>query len=77
MIDKKRFFRLAEYGARYALAVTGAEHEGFQNQQVERTLQESYMIIGIALGRHRPKNCIAWVGCQQEPERISLQEESN
>src|SRR5580698_4402649 len=34
MIDKDRFFRLAEYGTCYALSVTGAQQESFQNEQV-------------------------------------------
>ena len=52
MINKKDLFRLTLYGARYALPVTRAEHEGFENEQVERALQEGNAIVGIVLGRH-------------------------
>jgi hypothetical protein len=51
MIDEKHLFRLALYGARYALPVRRAEHEGFENEQVECALQEGYAIVGIILGR--------------------------
>jgi hypothetical protein len=40
------------YGTRYALPVTRAEHEGFENEQIERALQEGDAIVGIVLGRH-------------------------
>ena len=52
MINEKDLFRLTLYGARYALPVTRAEHEGFENEQVERSLQEGDAIVGIVLGRH-------------------------
>ena len=52
MINEKDLFRLTLYGARYALPVTRAEHEGFENEQVERALQEGDAIVGIVLGRH-------------------------
>jgi hypothetical protein len=34
------------------LPVTRAEHEGFENEQVECALQEGDAIIGTILGRH-------------------------
>jgi len=52
MINEKDLFRLTLYGARYALPVTRAEHEGFENEQVERALQEGNAIVGIVFGRH-------------------------
>lgn len=52
MIDKDRFFRLAEYGTCYALTVPGTEHKSFQNEQVERALQQSDAVVGITSGRH-------------------------
>jgi hypothetical protein len=52
MINEKDFFCLTLYGARYVLPVTRAEPEGFQNEQVERALQEGDAIVGIVLGRH-------------------------
>src|SRR6185312_5340546 len=51
-VSEKDLFRLTLYGARYALPVTRAEQEGFENEQVERALQEGDAIIGIVLGRH-------------------------
>ena len=52
MIDEKDFFRLTLYGARYALPVKRAEHEGFEKEQVECALQEGDVVVGIVLGRH-------------------------
>jgi hypothetical protein len=52
MINEKDLFRLTLYGARYALPVTRAQHEGLENEQVERSLQEGDAIVGIVLGRH-------------------------
>src|SRR5205823_14992556 len=52
MINEKDLFRLTLYGTRYALPVTRAEHEGFENEQVERALPEGDAIVGIVLGRH-------------------------
>ena len=58
MINEKDLFRLTLYGARYALPVTRAEHEGFENEQVEGALQEGDAIVGIVLGRHPTQACI-------------------
>jgi hypothetical protein len=67
MVDEKHLFRLALYGTCYALPVTWAEHEGFENEQVERALQESDAIAGIILGRHPTQSMSSsWVGCQQK-----------
>jgi hypothetical protein len=52
MINEKDLFRLTLYGTRYALPVTRAEPEGFENEQVERALQEGDAVGGIVLGRH-------------------------
>ena len=47
MVDEKSLFRLALYGARHALAVTRPEQKGFQDEQVERALEESDAAIGF------------------------------
>jgi hypothetical protein len=53
--------------------VTRAEYEGFENEQVERALQEGDAIVGIILGRHPTQSmALSWVGCQQELRGGSL-----
>src|SRR5262249_39429058 len=66
MINEKDLFRLTLYGARYALPVTRAEHEGFENEQVERSLQEGDAIVGIVWDGHPTKG---WLYCGSDVKR--------
>ena len=52
VIDQEDFLRLALDGARYSLAVAGAEDEGLEDQEVEGALEEGDAVVVALLGRH-------------------------
>lgn len=57
MVDKENLFRLPLYRSGNAVAVTWPEKQRLENQKVQRSLQQSNVIVMGLFGRHPTK---AW-----------------
>ena len=65
MVDEEDFFRLALDKAGNALAVDRAEGEDFEDEQVERALEEGDTLVVVFLGSHSTRSMHScWVECQ-------------
>ena len=60
MVDKKYFFRLALNQSRDALPMTRSHNQGFQDQQIERALQQGNAVVVARLGCHPTQVLAGW-----------------